>query len=453
MPVIKSKQPDLDIVSCNILDWLFPVDQPVSEQPLWIDANDPSNALSPKQALHWVKRLAVGLQRHGVRSGDACLIFTPNHIFVPVAYMGTVCLGAAFSGASPAFTVNELVHQITAVSPKVVFVHPSLRETVLEACKKANIPQSSIFLVSDVENASMDGLHDWRTLMASAQESKDWRWPSFTPKQAQSIIGTINFSSGTTGLPKGVAVTHHNLISNVSQIASIYNYSSSERWLGFLPLYHAYGQAYAVLNATKNNIPIYIMKHFVLEEFLRNIQTYKITRLQSVPPIMIMLDKRPEVAKYDLSSVREILCGAAPLSKELQHAIERKFKVRVTQGWGLSETTCAATGVPWDKEPLTGSVGMLLPSTEVRLVDDEGREVGVGERGEVYVRGPQIAVGYWGNEKATAETFGDGWLRTGDVAVINEEGYIWIVDRKKVGKMYCLCVYEANTLAPGTHQG
>jgi 4-coumarate--CoA ligase len=180
-------------------------------------------------------------------------------------------------------------------------------------------------------------------------------------------------------------------------------------------------------------IPMLIMSVFNFEEYLRIIESHKITRLQTVPPIMIMLSKRPETASYDLSSVKEMLCGAAPLKNELQAAVQEKFSVRITQGWGMTETTCAATGVPWWEKQRSDSVGIIMPNTEVKLLDDDGREVGVGERGELYVRGPQIAMGYWRNEEATRESFdSDGWLKSGDVAVINEEEFMWIVDRKKV---------------------
>lgn len=255
-------------------------------------------------------------------------------------------------------------------------------------------------------------------------------------------------------MPKGVAVTHSNLIHNATQVITAYNYGlPPERWLGFLPLYHAYGQGYAILVATKANVPIYIMPSFNFEKYVELIEKYKVTRLQAVPPILIMLDKRPETKHYDLSSLREILCGAAPLSKELQHAIERKLNVRVTQGWGMSETSFAGTGVPRDREPLTGSSGMLLPSTELRLIDDDGKEVGYGERGEMYVRGPQVAKGYWRNEQATTEMFEDGWLKSGDVGIVNEEGYIWIVDRKKVGLTSNDEPKRVSDKEQGTHQG
>lgn len=173
------------------------------------------------------------------------------------------------------------------------------------------------------------------------------------------------------------------------------------------------------------------MKSFQFEEYLQLIQKHKITRLQTVPPIMVMLSKRPEVAKYDLSSVREMLCGAAPLRSDLQHEVEKKLGIRITQGWGLSKTTCAVTGVPTESRPPEGSVGVLMPRSEVMLVDDDGKKVGIGERGELYVRGPQIAIGYWKNEEISRETFGGGWLKTGDVGLMNEDGFMWIVDRKK----------------------
>ncbi|KAF2100697.1 4-coumarate-CoA ligase [Rhizodiscina lignyota] len=430
--IFKSRSPDINPTPCNILDFLFPEGAPVSEQPLWIDAYNESTSVSPKQLLVWVRRFGLGLSRLGVGVGDSILIYSPNHVFIPAAYLSSVCLGAAFSGASPAFTVPELVHQMKVLGPKIFYLHPSLIQKGLAAAEQCGFPKEKIFLASDVFVPPQNGLRDWRALMATEEESKNWRWKPFTPEESRNVIATVNFSSGTTGLPKGVAVSHSNLIHNVTMVIETYNYGTPpERWLGFLPLYHAYGQAYAVLVATKASVPIYIMPSFNFVDYLKFIQKYKITRLQTVPPILIMLDKRPETKHYDLSSVREILCGAAPLSKELQHAIERKLNVRVTQGWGLSETTFAATGVPTGMQPLTGSSGLLLPSTELRLIDDDGKEVGVGERGEAYVRGPQIAKGYWRNEKATAETFEDGWLKSGDVAVVNEDGYMWIVDRKK----------------------
>ena len=206
-----------------------------------------------------------------------------------------------------------------------------------------------------------------------------------------------------------------------------------ERWVGFLPLYHAYGQLYTIIMAAKLQIPVYVMKQFVYEDFLKVIQNHKITHLQVAPPILVMLTKRPETAAYDLSSVTDILCGAAPLSKELQNNVSKRFNVQINQGWGMTEVTCGAIHVPGGVHDESGSVGQLDPNTECKLLDDDGKEVALGKPGEMYIRGPQVCLRYWRNVAATKESISsDKWLRTGDVAICDERGYFWIVDRKKV---------------------
>ena len=183
--------------------------------------------------------------------------------------------------------------------------------------------------------------------------------------------------------------------------------------------------------APKLGFPVYIMKQFVYDQFLKVIQTHRITHLQVAPPILVMLSKRPETAEYDLSSVKNILCGAAPLSKELQNDISRRFKVNIVQGWGMTEVTCGAIHVPGGRFDESGSVGYLDPNCECKLLDDDGKEVKSGEPGEIFVRGPNICLRYWRNEQATIESIDEQkWLRTGDVAVV-KDNLFWIVDRKK----------------------
>jgi acyl-coenzyme A synthetase/AMP-(fatty) acid ligase len=186
--------------------------------------------------------------------------------------------------------------------------------------------------------------------------------------------------------------------------------------------------------APKLQITVYVMKKFVYEDFLRYIQEYKATHLQVVPPILTMLDKRPETGQYDLSGVKNILCGAAPLSKELQSSLCRRFKVNIIQGWGMTELTCGAIHVPGGVYDDSGSVGRLHPNCECMLIDDEGNEITQpGTPGELCIKGPQVCLGYWKNEEATNEImFGgaDRWLKSGDIAVI-KDNWFWIVDRKK----------------------
>lgn len=387
--------------------------------------------------LQWVKRLCLGLDRLGISRGDVCLIYSPNHVFIPCAYLGIVGSGRAFSAVNPIYTVPEVVHQLKNTEAKCILAHPSMVKNALAAAKQAGIPKDRIFQFNDQPCQPLDGVQDWRNMVASPQDAESYRWRKLSPEESVNTVATINYSSGTTGLPKGVCVSHHNLIANVEQTIYMRWYPGlkqgekpQERWLSFLPLYHAYGQLYVNLMATKVHVPTYVMKSFVYADFLRFIQSYKITHLQVAPPILVMMNKRPETANYDLSSLKGILCGAAPLAKELQNAVARDFNVEIKQGWGMTEVTC---GSILQIEPSdNGNVGKLIPNTECMLIDDDGKEVGYDTPGEMCIRAPNVCLRYWKNEAATRDSISpDGWLRSGDVAVVNKEGLFWIVDRKK----------------------
>ena len=175
------------------------------------------------------------------------------------------------------------------------------------------------------------------------------------------------------------------------------------------------------------------MSAFVYEDMLQVIQNHRITELSVAPPILILMSKHPATAKYDLSSLTRIFSGAAPLSQSLQTECSQRFKVSIGQGWGMTEVTCAGLVTPSGIEDCTGGVGLLLPNCELKLIDENGKEVGQGERGEIFIRGPNVSLGYWKNEKATKETMLDGgWLRSGDVALCDQRGWFYIVDRLKV---------------------
>jgi 4-coumarate--CoA ligase len=245
----KSIYPDLDIPQTNILSYLFPPDQEPSDEPIWIDAAETSKSLSPRQLLQWVKRLADGLDKLGVAKQEAVLIYTPNHIFVPVAYLGIVGSGRVFSGMNPIYTVNEIVHQIKNTGARTILVHPSLLGNALRACSQAGISANRIFQFSDQWQQPYLGIQDWTHMAGSAVEADRYSWDPMG-KASTTTVATINYSSGTTGLPKGVCVSHHNLIANVEQTIFMRDQECSynpaqrpkEKWIGFLPLYHAYGR-------------------------------------------------------------------------------------------------------------------------------------------------------------------------------------------------------------------
>jgi acyl-CoA synthetase (AMP-forming)/AMP-acid ligase II len=341
----------------------------------------------------------------------------------------------------------ETTYQIENTGCKAILVEPALLPTLLKAATSANFPKDRIFLFSDKKTGTINGIHDWRTFLPSAAEASSWNWQTLNPTQSRSTIAALNYSSGTTGLPKGVMISHQNIIANVSQsiymrdLSQPYTASQSnpnpssrpeERWLGFLPLYHAYGQLWSVVSAAKTLSPCFFMRSFSYPSFLGHIQNHRITHIQTAPPVLVMLAKRPETSSYDLSSLQNILCGAAPLSKELQNEVSSKLDLKVVQTWGMTEVTCSCLHVPGGVDDRSGSVGFIDPNARIKLIDDEGKEVGVGERGEIHVQGPNVCLGYWRNEAATKDTFDEeGYLKTGDIAVRDEQGRFWIVDRKK----------------------
>lgn len=428
----------IDIPQTDVLSYVFPQGSEPSDQPTWIDAEDTTRSLSPRQLLQWVKRFGVGLDRLGIKQNDAVLMYSSNHIFVPVAYFAVAGSGRIFSGCNPAYGVDETAYQLDNTGAKMILVEPQFLDIVLKAAEKKKFPRERIFLFDDKPSTVQHGVKDWLTILGSESESKSWQWHRMSSEESKKRIAVLNYSSGTTGLPKGVMISHQNVIANVEQ--SLYmrrleqpaGEPPAERWLGFLPLYHAYGQLWSIAGAAKNKTPCYFMRSFNYAKWLSHIQNHRITHIQTAPPILVMLAKREETKQYDLSSLVNILCGAAPLSKELQNEVSERFGLKVVQTWGMTEVTCSCLHVPGGMDDRSGSVGYIDPNSEMKLVDEDGKEVGVGERGEICVRGPNICLGYWKNDRATKETFDDdGFLRSGDIAIRDEKGWYWIVDRKK----------------------
>lgn len=430
----------IDIPETDVLSYIFPPGKEPSNKPIWIDASDTSRSLSPKQLLLLVRRLGVGLDGVGLAQDDAVMMFSSNHIFIPVLYLGVAGSGRVFTGCNPAYGVNETSFQLENTGAKLIMVEPKYLDVVLKAAAKVGFPKDHIYLFDDKPSESQQGVQDWRTLLGSEQEAQSWQWQRMNPRESKTRVAVLNYPSGTTGLPKGVMISHQNLIANVEQSIYMRNLEQPhspedappERWLGFLPLYHAYGQLWSITAAAVTLTPCYYMRAFNYSEWLSHVQNHRITHIQTAPPILVMLAKRPETQKYDISSLVNVLCGAAPLSKELQNEVSEKCKLKVVQTWGMTEVTCSCLHVPGGRDDRSGSVGYIDPNSEMKLVDDFGKEVGIGERGEIHVKGPNICMGYWRNEKATKESFdSEGFLVTGDVAIRDDEGRFWIVDRKK----------------------
>ncbi|KMW67368.1 hypothetical protein BDDG_12078 [Blastomyces dermatitidis ATCC 18188] len=249
----------IPIPTSNLLTFLSPPESPLhtSTKPIWINSEDPSISLSTGAALPWTKRLAMGLERFQVASGgsrvkrgEVVLVLSPNQIFVAVAYLGIVGSGRVFSGMNPNYSVQEMVYQMKNTEAKIILVHPSLVDNALAAAKQADISPDRLFQFSDTVNSNKNDVRDWNNgLLATTQESHSYQWPELTGGEGAKTIATINYSSGTTGLPKGACVSHRNVIANVLQSTAIRGVLQKyfaergppQRWIGLLPLYHVTG--------------------------------------------------------------------------------------------------------------------------------------------------------------------------------------------------------------------
>jgi long-chain acyl-CoA synthetase len=243
----------------------------------------------------------------------------------------------------------------------------------------------------------------------------------------------LPYSSGTTGLPKGVMLTHQNLVSNAVQFMSSCRVTEQDTVLLFLPFYHIYG-IMLINGAIYAGATQVIMEAFDLDLSLSLAQQHRATLYYAVPPILIALDNHPNLGAYDLSQMRYIMVGAAPMAPDVAQRVQDKLGVRILQGYGLTEASPVTHVNPVDQGPIKlDSVGRSVPNQEQKVVDLESgeRELGVGEVGELVVKGPHIMQGYWKAPEETARALRDGWLYTGDIARIDADGYVYIVDRKK----------------------
>ncbi|CAJ0552463.1 Ff.00g064420.m01.CDS01 [Fusarium sp. VM40] len=390
--------------------------------------------------------LAAGLRKVlNVGDHDVVLMFSENSIWYPIVMLGTICAGGIFTGANPGYTCSEaeLVHQLKVSGSKCIFTDRERLAIALQATQAVGLPLSSLLLVDSEDDDKMADIPTLSSLLVHGSHS--WK----TASKADSLTDrpvVLNFSSGTTGLPKACCITHGNLVANSEQTLHLDRMARAQRGdpayavndvhCAFLPLYHAMGiLTYCVVNVKRYSTTV-IMPRFDLKELLRSIQSFKVTNLLLVPPVVSMLVNSALVSQFDLSSVKFLICGAAPLQRELELQLETIFSktgARSRQGWGMSEATMAVTLFgPDEFDPFHESVGYLVPNMQIKIIKEDGQCAIYGEEGEAIIRGPNVFKGYYKNDAATKETFtGDGWLITGDIVRISKTGLVSVVDRKK----------------------
>jgi 4-coumarate--CoA ligase len=312
----------------------------------------------------------------------------------------------------------------------------------VEAADAAALPRSSIVLLDDGREPALVDLHRIQDFLASPHSWEVIKDPQVLTEK----VAVLNFSSGTTGNPKACMITHRNLVANAEQTlhldevarerSSSMNHSSHETHCAFLPLYHASGLlTYCIVNLRRSCTTV-VMRKFSLRLLLSTIQRFRVTSLFLAPPVVLMLVESDLLSQYDLSSVELLLCGGAPLQPEQSRKLEAVFgdgRVRSRQGWGMTEATMAVTlFAPDEFDPSHKGVGYLVANMQMKIVADDGSQVGYCEEGEAFVRGPNVFKGYYKNQSASQQAFDwMGWMRTGDIVTIQRSGLVTVVNRKK----------------------
>jgi 4-coumarate--CoA ligase len=365
-----------------------------------------------------IRRLAGGLAARGYGAGSTVALMAPNIPDYAVVFHGVAWGGGTITTINPTYTAPEIRHQLNDSGATLLVTIPAFLDTARAAVEGTGVRE--IVVIGEAAEAT-----PLSALMGDPLDAQH-------PVDLDDHIVVLPYSSGTTGMSKGVMLTHRNLVVNIDQSAAAVDVRPDEWTVAFLPFFHIYGQTVLMNVYLARGANLVTMPRFELESFLRLCQDYRTPRIWAVPPVAIALAKHPLVDQFDLSSVRSVYSAAAPADAALTDAVGKRLGAVCIQAYGMTELSPISHCTPFSA-PRPGAVGVGVPNTQSRIVDPEtGRDLGLGEEGELWVRGPQVMKGYLNNPEATAKTItADGWLRTGDLAMIDADGYVHIRDRVK----------------------
>ena len=411
----QSRLPRVDIPNVSITDFVF---AQASDYPDRMAISDGAGtAYTFSEIYDAIRRFAGGLQARGIGPGSCVALMAPNVPEYLTVFHGVATAGAMLTTVNPTYGADEVRLQLIDASATILFTVEMFLETARTATEGTSVTEIIVIGGAPGELSLEDVYGDPIDQVA------------IDPRHD---VMVLPYSSGTTGLPKGVMLTHYNLVSNIRQFSHVVHYDGHDIGLAALPFFHIYGMQILLNGMIANGAGVITMARFDMEQALTLVQDNKITRFFAVPPMVLGLAKAPIVDQFDLSSLKQIFSGAAPLTAELQEEAAARVGCQVVQGYGMTELSPVSHATP-EGFNRAGTSGLAVSNVESRIVDPEsGLDQPVGERGELWVRGPMVMKGYLNNPQATAETIdADGWLHTGDVAIVDDDGFFSIVDRIK----------------------
>ncbi|MGD9863314.1 MAG: AMP-binding protein, partial [Pseudodonghicola sp.] len=375
-------------------------------------------SMTGAQFIGAVKSLAGGLTERGYAPGRVLALMAPNIPEYCVVFHGAAWAGGTVTTINPTYTAHEVNHQLIDSGAEILVTIPLFLDTAKAAAEGTGVKE--IVVIGEAEGATPLSALMGAPLAAQA------------PVDLDDHVVALPYSSGTTGLPKGVMLTHRNLAVNIDQSLAPADVKEGELTVAFLPFFHIYGLEVLMNIYLAAGGGLVTMPRFDLELFLELITKYRTPRLWIVPPVALALAKHPLVEKYDLSFVEQVNSAAAPLGADVAEAMGKRLGTNATQGYGMTELSPVSHVSP-QGHGKPGASGVTVSNTECRIVDPAtGHDLPLGEDGELWVRGPQVMKGYLNNPKATAETIVDGgWMRTGDIGHFDADGYLYITDRLK----------------------